>query len=65
MLAVLSPSKTFDFETRSRKKTQTVPELLDQFEQIVVRLVKCQRVNCPNSVFMLRRYAEKCETSLN
>ena len=59
MLAVLSPSKTFDFETRSRKKTQTVPELLDQFEQIVVRLVKCQRVNCPNSVFDAEKICRK------
>ncbi len=40
MLAVLSPSKTLDFENPSRAKSPTVPELLEQSQQLVVRLAK-------------------------
>ena len=65
MLAVLSPSKTLDFETRSRKKTHTVPErwtspnrLWSGWRNVSASIVQTQ---CS----VRRRYAGKCETSLN
>ena len=40
MLAVLSPSKTLDFETSSKVKKTTIPELLEDAEQLVAKLSK-------------------------
>ena len=38
MLAVLSPSKTLDFETSLHVKTYTLPELLEEAEMLVTKL---------------------------
>ena len=59
MLAVLSPSKTLDFETRSRKKTHTVPELLDQSEQLVARLAKMSARQLSELMGISARLAEE------